>query len=239
MWMEWVVLTGKQKGLFLGVFLWGILMGRWIGQPMFWNRYTNVMDISPNHFGPDAKPLVGRAVSVSDGDTIRFLHTPTPFHSPSVNKDKKEKVSTVALPIRVCSIDTPETAKFGKSGQPFGQAAKDKMKELVVGDGSVVVQVRLLQKDQYGRAVAQLFTTPPAPKRIVSLLFGGRRNKHVDEEMLKAGLAEVYVGSGAVYGPKGKDAYLAMEDEARKKKLGIWSQTKRESAAEYKKRTKS
>lgn len=57
--------------------------------------------------------------------------------------------------------------------------------------GSGPVYVRLLQRDQYGRAVAQVF------KR--KFFFG---KQFVDEEMLTAGMAEVYQGGGAVYGPK-------------------------------------
>lgn len=38
---------------------------------------------------------------------------------------------------------------------------------------------------------------------------------------------------------QGKEAYLELEKEAADAKLGIWSQAKRESAAEYKRRTKS
>jgi hypothetical protein len=53
----------------------------------------------------------------SDGDTIRFLHTPTRFHPIDLRKEQEEKASATALPIRICTIDTPETAKFGKSGQ--------------------------------------------------------------------------------------------------------------------------
>ena len=61
---------------------------------------------------------------------------------------------------------------------------------------------------------------------------------HSDEHMLQAGLAEVYQGGGAVYGPRGKDAYLEMQQTARQEKVGIWSQgRKRESAAAYKART--
>jgi endonuclease YncB( thermonuclease family) len=60
----------------------------------------------------------------------------------------------------------------------------------------------------------------------------------MDERMLKEGLAEVYVGGGAVYGPKRKEAYIEMEDKAKKARKGIWSSKKRESAAEYKRRTK-
>ena len=76
----------------------------------------------------------------------------------------------------------------------------------------------MLQKDQYGRGVAQVIA-------------GGT---HVDEHMLKKGMAEVYLGGGAVYGPKGQEGYLEMQKEAESKKLGIWSQGKRETAAEYK-----
>ena len=85
------------------------------------------------------------------------------------------------------------------------------------------MKIRLLQADQYGRGVAQVFTG---------------RNNNVDEAMLKAGMAEVYQGGGAVYGPLGLEAYLDLEQEAKKQKLGIWSKGKRESAAEYKRRTK-
>lgn len=43
------------------------------------------------------------------------------------------------------------------------------------------------------------------------------------------GLAEVYQGSGAVYGPKGKEEYLTIEKEAKQNKVVIWSQKNRES----------
>jgi endonuclease YncB( thermonuclease family) len=56
--------------------------------------------------------------------------------------------------------------------------------------------------------------------------------------MLKAGLAEVYLGSGAVYGHRGKEAYLALQEKAESSKKGVWSQKNRESAAEFKARTK-
>ena len=91
-----------------------------------------------------------------------------------------------------------------------------------------MVYVRLLQKDQYSRAVAEVFT--------------GRFpfwQRYMDAQMLSEGLAEVYTGGGAVYGPLGKDEYLAIEEKARKQKKGIWSLNNRETAAEYKRRTKS
>ena len=140
-------------------------------------------------------------------------------------------MSEYALPVRICTIDTPETPKFGKPGQPFGIEAKEALKALLENKK---IGMRLLQTDQYGRAVAQVFAPGP-----LSWLPGFLRSETmVDEHMLQAGLAEVYVGGGAVYGPQGLDKYLEMQAEAKSNKLGIWSQGKRESAAEYKKRTK-
>ena len=192
--------------------------------PPFWKRYTNVMDIPRNVYG---QVMWGRAVSVSDGDTIRFLHQPTPWHPHELRKEKKEKASETALPVRICTIDTPETPKFGKSGQPFGLEAKEALKALL-GHGRI--GLKILQPDQYGRAVGQIFVPKKRP-------WG--RPTMVDEFMLKKGLAEVYTGGGAVYGPLGLDAYLELQEEAKEQKLGIWSNGKRESAAEYKRRTKS
>ena len=93
-----------------------------------------------------------------------------------------------------------------------------------------IVRIQLLQKDQYGRAVAEVFTS-----RFPFVPF---LRKHMDAQMLKQGLAEVYTGGGAVYGPLGKDEYISLQEKAMNAKKGIWSLKGRESAAEYKKRTK-
>jgi endonuclease YncB( thermonuclease family) len=163
-------------------------------------------------------------VTVSDGDTIRFLHTPTPWHPKALRKG--EKASELAMPIRICTIDTPETPKFGKPGQPFGMEAKQALTDLVTGKP---IRVGILQMDQYGRAVADV-QVPRGPFR---------KPLHVDAYMLQHGWAEVYTGGGAVYGPEGLDTYIGLQEEAKSKKLGIWSKGKRESAAEYKRRTKN
>eukprot|EP00550_Attheya_septentrionalis_P008064 CAMPEP_0198296188 /NCGR_PEP_ID=MMETSP1449-20131203/31389_1 /TAXON_ID=420275 /ORGANISM="Attheya septentrionalis, Strain CCMP2084" /LENGTH=261 /DNA_ID=CAMNT_0043996725 /DNA_START=36 /DNA_END=821 /DNA_ORIENTATION=+ len=185
-----------------------------------WQRITSVNDIPAELIGPKAPSLRGKVVSVSDGDTLRFLHTPTIFHSSKVPSDKK--MSEVALPVRLCTIDTPEVAKFGKPGQPYGDEAKAHLQSMVLNK---TITVKLLQKDQYGRVVGQVSTGRFFPK-------------YADEKMLNAGLAEVYLGGGAVYGIRGKDAYLAMQDKAMSKKTGMWSQKNRESAAEFKARMK-
>jgi micrococcal nuclease len=188
----------------------------------FHTRFSTVQDIPSRFFGPDAPILSGQTVKVTDGDTIRFLHRPSRFHPRSL--ETREKLSENALAIRFATIDTPETAKFGKPGQPYGVEAKEYLEKMLKDK---TVKVRLLTRDQYGRAVAEVFTTGK---------FGGKT--YMDEAMLKEGMAEVYQGGGAVYGRLGRAAYLEMEAKARKSKKNIWSKKKRESAAEYKKRTK-
>jgi micrococcal nuclease len=253
---EFQELSHIQKGMLLAVFLLGLQLGR--ASRLFWKRYTNAVDIPSVYYGPKAPYLKGRVLSVSDGDTIRFLHVPTIFHRSRIsendnNGDKKKikkkqrlKVSEIALPIRVCTIDTPETAKFGKSGQPFGQEAKEYLASLVQDK---MVRIRLLQKDQYGRAVAQV-EKPGILQNfhflvkvlLLPLLLLWQRFVQpppcVDELLLRKGLAEVYQGMGAVYGPLGKEKYLRLQEEAQQQKLGIWSLKNRESAADYKRRTK-
>lgn len=212
-------------GVGIVCFVTGWKVGSWTrAASSFTRRLTNVADISPTSIGPTAPWLRGRVVSVSDGDTVRFRHAPTLLHTSQL--DKGEKLSEVALPIRLSTIDTPETAKFGKPGQPYGQDAKECLEDLTLDK---ICHVRLLQKDQYGRAVAEL----KAP----GTFFGLKR--YADQHLLKAGLAEVYRGSGAVYGHLGKDAYIKMEEAAKNASKGMWSQgEKRESAAEYKARLK-
>jgi micrococcal nuclease len=205
------------------------LLGFWTGRLRpFWKQYTDINDVPSSLFGEKAPSLRGRAVAISDGDTIRFLHQPTRFHPGQLKKGGK-KTSEVALPIRLCTIDAPETAKFGKPGQPFGKEAKEYLQSLL---DNKVVRIRLLQKDHYGRGVAEVFITSC---RFPFFFF---RRKYVDSQMLREGLAEVYTGVGAVYGILGKDEYLSMQEKARKAKKGIWSQKNRESAADYKKRTR-
>ena len=62
---------------------------------------------------------------------------------------------------------------------------------------------------------------------------------YVDEQMIAKGYAEVYTGTGAVYGRYGTvDKYLQIQEKAQKQRLGIWSDKNRESAQQYKARIK-
>lgn len=135
-----------------------------------WKRITSIADISSSKVGPASSFLRGRVVAVNDGDTFRFRHLPTRFHSSQLGD---QKMADVTLPIRICTIDTPEIAKFGKHGQPFGEEAKDYLKAMIM---ERIVNVRVLEKDQYGRGVAEVYRPGP---------FLGWPRKYMDEEMLK------------------------------------------------------
>ena len=183
-----------------------------------WRPVSSLQDLSSSDIGAKASWMKGTVVSVSDGDTIRFVHRPTIFHSSS-NYDKEQR-----LALRLCTIDTPETAKFGKPGMAFGVEAKEHLESLCLDK---TVKVKILQIDQYGRGVAEVVRP------------GFLWDTYMDEQMLKAGMAEVYLGSGAVYGRLGKDRYLQIMEKAKKQRIGIWSDLNRETAAEYKRRTKA
>jgi micrococcal nuclease len=213
--LQWTIWGGTA----LSCFAMGFVLGR---APPLFRKFATVQDIPKSYFNGD-RWLRGRVVSVTDGDTVRVLHVPTLFHSAAV-ATTPTKLSDSTWSVRICTIDTPETAKFGKPGQPFGEQAKDHLQNLVLDR---MVQIRLLERDQYGRAVAEI-----RRRRFLGLYY-----QYLDEAMLKAGLAEVYDGSGAVYGRLGKEAYLQLQTKAQGAKRGIWNVQDRESAANYKART--
>jgi len=185
-----------------------------------WRQVKALQDLHSSEIGPHAPWLRGTAVSVSDGDTIRFFHRPL-WWSPMKPANKEDR-----LAIRICTIDTPETAKFGKPGQPFGEEAKQYLTNLCLNK---TVKIQILQVDQYGRGVAQ----------VVRPRLGGFWKMYMDEAMIQAGFAEVYQGTGAVYGRLGKENYIRLMEKAERKKIGMWKLENRETAAEYKQRTKS
>lgn len=79
-----------------------------------------------------AETIVGRVVSVSDGDTIKVL-------------DDSKKLFV----IRLMGIDAPEKA------QPFGQRAKQSLSDLVF-EGQV--EVHWDKRDRYGRIVGKVLS---------------------------------------------------------------------------------
>ncbi|EOD26988.1 hypothetical protein EMIHUDRAFT_443296 [Emiliania huxleyi CCMP1516] len=182
--------------------------------------YATVADIPDDEFRRHAT-LRCRVVKVSDGDTLRCEHEPLwSALIPSAGGPKKGKLSARSLSVRLYAIDAPETAKAGRPGQPLGGAATAFVSAAVLGK---LVQVKLLSRDQYGRAVG-----------VVSV--GALRRRDLSEALLSQGLAFVYRGGGAQYdGDRAR--WDRLEAAARRQRRGVWATGGAvETPAEYKRR---
>lgn len=124
-----------------------------------------------------------QVVGTGDGDTLR------------VSQDGK------TITIRLGCIDAPEALQA-----PWGQQSANRLKQLL--PAGQAVQVREIERDQYGRTVAELFLS----------------NQSVNLRMVAEGQAVVYrqylSGCAAT-----KDQYLAAEAQAKSQKLGFWNQS--------------
>ena len=183
-------------------------------------RYSTCEDI-PSALFSGAK-IRGRVAKVSDGDTFRMYHTPI-FGSPL--DGASGKLSEHTLHVRLAAVDAPETAKFGAQGMPFAIEAKDELTRLL--PEGIDVTVKLLHKDQYGRAVGQVYA--------------GRWPFRTDASaaVLEKGFGSIYRKQGAVYGDD-LARYEQAEADAQAREVGIWSLgPNRETPAEYKRRTKA
>ena len=134
-----------------------------------------------------------QVVRVADGDTLTVS-----------SEGRKEK-------LRLCGIDAPEIDHGKKLGQPLGKEATEKLRSLVGSAGSEVI-VMPIEKDRYGRMVAEVFVKKP----------NSQEETFVNGEMVAAGLAyhySRYSGSCA-----NREAIERGEAIARGKKVGVWSQ---------------
>jgi endonuclease YncB( thermonuclease family) len=137
--------------------------------------------------------LSGRVVAVADGDTITVL-----------DSDKRQHR------VRLAGIDAPEKA------QPYGQASKHGLSDLVFGRN---VDVHWSKEDQYGRLVGNVRVADVGCKAATC-------PKAVDAgyEQLRTGLAW-WFRRYAHEQPKDEVArYEAAEQSARAGKLGLWKE---------------
>ncbi|MDN4593830.1 thermonuclease family protein [Polycladomyces subterraneus] len=105
--------------------------------------------------------------------------------------------------LRMILIDTPETVYPNKPKQPFGKEASDFTKKLLLNK-TVELEMDVQERDQYGRLLAYVYLN----------------GQSVQEQLLMRGLARV-----AVFPPNVKhlDEYRAIQDQAKQRKVGIWS----------------
>lgn len=94
-----------------------------------------------------------------------------------------------------------------------------KLKNLIEGK---TVKLKLLSRDQYGRAVASV----SIPKFIIF-------EHDISKRLLESGLAVMYRGRDARYNGK-KSEYEATEAQAKKAKKGIWSHENIQTPGEFK-----
>jgi micrococcal nuclease len=119
-----------------------------------------------------------KVVSVADGDTFTGLD--------SQNRQIK---------VRLHGIDAPEKA------QPFGNVARKDLGDLIQGK---IVEVQQVDKDRYGRVVANVHVS----------------GRHVNREQVAKGLAWRYVQ----YDKKGE--FTEVEQAARRARKGLWADPK-------------
>ncbi|KAL6015654.1 putative endonuclease lcl3 [Candidozyma auris] len=149
---------------------------------------------------------------VGDGDNFKFYHTPGGVllgwgwlrkipTKPSVLKNE-------TLMIRLCGVDAPENAHFGKPAQPYSKEALEWLKDFLLGRSVTITPYSI---DQYKRVVA----------RAQVWKWTGR--KDVSAEMLRQGLGLVYEAKyGAEFGDN-EAWYRKLEAKAKRKKKGLWS----------------
>ena len=181
------------------------------------STFRTIRDIPKSYF-KENKIVYGQVVKVVDGDTVRIRHQPTPFSSAEFSGNLKDET----IMVRIAAVDSPETAKFGQEGQPFGEEAKQFATKAVLGKR---VRVKALAKDRYDRLLGT-----------VRYDHGIAGEKDLSEELLRRGLAVVYRQGGAQYDGR-KSEFEGLEREAKQARRGLWSQKGGgESPAEYKAR---
>lgn len=128
--------------------------------------------------------LQGRVMQVKDGDTVVIA----PIEGGQF------------FTCRLYGIDAPETAKRGKPGQPYGEAAAKELKRLILGQ---VVDVETTGAKTYNREVCLI----------------KKDGMDVNLEMVKRGYAWAYIQY--LKRPYASE-YIEAEKEARSRKLGLW-----------------
>lgn len=129
-----------------------------------------------------AQSTLPTVVSVGDGDTLRI------------------STQGKTISIRLGCIDSPELDQL-----PWGEQARNRLKQLL--PPGLAVQVREIERDRYGRTVAELY----------------KGSQSVNLQLVKEGKAVVYrqylSGCAAT-----KNQYLQAETQAKQKRLGFWNQ---------------
>lgn len=170
------------------------------------------------------KTLYGHVTRVGDGDNFHFYHTPGGMLTGwgIWRQLPKHHRGIQTLHVRLCGIDAPERAHFGRPAQPFGDEAMDWLKAYILDKE---VRMKPLCLDQYGRVVGRVH---------VKKWFWWR---DVGQEMLKEGFCGVYEGVQVEFDGM-KDTYKLEESRAKLKKKGMWGLRNLQLPGAYKKQNR-
>lgn len=117
----------------------------------------------------------------------------------------KVKIGKREETVRLLLIDTPESVHPTKPVQPFGLEASRYVKKLLPPGTKVELELDVRERDKYGRLLAYVWLG----------------HQMVNELLLEKGYARV----AYVFEPNTKyvDEFRQIQEEARKKRLNIWS----------------
>lgn len=191
----------------------------------FMRRIKTYLNLTPRILDNQRK-LYGTVTRVGDGDNFRFYHTPG---GPLMGwgwlrktPTKRAELKDETLMIRLCGVDAPESAHFGKPAQPYSAEALEWLRQYLIHRSVTITPYSI---DQYKRVVA----------RAQVWKWNGRRD--VSAEMLRNGLAVMYESKmGAEFGDC-EQWYRKLEAKAKAKRRGLWSLGKKfVSPGEYKRK---
>lgn len=173
-------------------------------------RVQTYLNLTPSMLNGRRK-LYGKVTRVGDGDNFRFYHTPG---GPLLGwgwlrnvPQGRTELQNETLMIRLCGVDAPERAHFGKPAQPFSEESLQWLKQYVENRSVTITPYSI---DQYKRLVA----------RAQVWKLTGR--KDISAEMIRNGIGVVYEAKlGAEFGDN-EDWYRKLEARAKKKKRGLW-----------------
>ncbi|KDQ16573.1 hypothetical protein BOTBODRAFT_107003 [Botryobasidium botryosum FD-172 SS1] len=193
-------------------------------------RLSNAETMDPAFITKQRK-IRGIVTSVGDSDDFHIYHIARPYWLRSSlarlpSKTRKD-LKGETIHIRLAGMDAPELPHFGMPGQPHGPAAKDWLTSKILGK---TVRCTIHKRDQYQRIVASVYYRPSIYWPLLT---------NLSLEMVRSGWGCVYTQAGAEYGKEGIDRYLKAQQEAQKKRRGMWADgLDVETPAEYKERMK-
>ncbi len=169
--------------------------------------FNTANDIPQNYF-KERKVIKAVVVDIIDGDTYRVRHITRWRYWHTYKGSLKDNT----IVVRIAAVDCPETAKFGKPGQKFGEESKIFATQKLLGKP---VLVKLISKDQYGRVIGLVNYKDSR----LHIFTSSRRD--ISEELLRSGLATVYRQGGAQY-DGGVERWNKLEATATQKRKGMW-----------------